>query len=98
MSCLIGGMTQADRPADKEVHEIIAKVRDEVEGKLGKFPNFVAESYRTQVVNGVNYFIRVHTGDDEKRLHIRVYKPIRGEPEFVCHLPDRKKTDSITYF
>lgn len=97
MSCLIGGMAN-DRPADSEVHEILGKIRGDVEEKLGKFPSFTAESYRTQVVNGVNYFIKVHTGDDDKRLHLRVYKPIRGEPEFVCHLPDRKKNDSISYF
>jgi len=97
MSCLIGGMG-SDRPADNDIHEILTKVRGQVEEKLGKFETFTAETYRTQVVNGVNYFIKVHTGDEDKRLHLRIYKPIRGDPEFVSHLPNRKKADSINYF
>lgn len=57
---LVGGLSEEVKDADDTVLEICEKVREEVETKLGKkFCEFKPLKYRTQLVNGVNYFIKV---------------------------------------
>ncbi|KAH8020336.1 hypothetical protein HPB51_000786 [Rhipicephalus microplus] len=56
----VGGLSQELKPADATVQEICDKVRSDVEKKLGQnFAEFTPVNYRTQVVNGTNYFVKV---------------------------------------
>ncbi|KAH9381004.1 hypothetical protein HPB48_008218 [Haemaphysalis longicornis] len=56
---MVGGLSEEVKDADDTVREICEKVREEVEAKLGKkFCEFTPLKYRTQLVNGVNYFIK----------------------------------------
>ena len=57
---MTGGITDVDEPATPEVHEIIQKVQGEVTGKMNsKADVFEAISFRTQLVAGRNYFVKV---------------------------------------
>lgn len=57
---LCGGLSEEVKDADDTVREICEKVRAEVEAKLEKcFPEFTPLKYRTQLVNGINYFVKV---------------------------------------
>ncbi len=50
-------------------------MRDDIHAKAGKeFPHLKAVSYKTQVVAGTNYFIKVDGGSEH--LHLRVHKPL----------------------
>ena len=67
--------------ADEEVKEIANSVKDQVEKKLGKtFETFDAVLYKTQVVAGKNYKIKVHVGG-QKFIHIKVHIPLPGKNE-----------------
>lgn len=55
-----GGITLEDKQATPEVQKIIAQVKEQVESELNEhFDIFEAVSYRTQVVAGTNFFVKV---------------------------------------
>ncbi|XP_066502011.1 cystatin-B-like [Hoplias malabaricus] len=100
MPMLCGGTTEA-KDANDEVQKICDEMKPHAEEKAGKkFDVFIAKSYKTQVVAGTNYFIKVHTGGDDC-LHLRVYKslPHAGE-KLELHSVQTTKTcnDPIEYF
>ncbi|XP_065906893.1 cystatin-B-like [Dysidea avara] len=71
----VGGRTP-EQPATAEIQELADKVRPQVEGQLGRSPSlYKAISYSTQVVAGMNYFIKIQIGDDE-HINIKVYKDL----------------------
>jgi len=52
--------------------------RSEIVAKLGSEPEqFLATHFKTQVVAGTNYFVRIHIGQD-KHIHVRIYKHFSG--------------------
>ena len=70
------------KDADEEVQSICDKMKSSVEQRLDKklSETFQAISYKTQVVAGTNYMIKVHIGGEE-HINITVYKtlPHAGE-------------------
>ena len=72
---MCGGFAGA-LPADDDVKALVAQVKADTEGKLGKtFPVFEAVSYQTQVVNGTNYKVKVKVGDNEF-VHIKFHRAL----------------------
>ncbi|XP_006039314.2 cystatin-A-like [Alligator sinensis] len=56
-----GGLSSAN-PATPEVQKIADQVKPQLERKENKtYPVFIAYKYKTQVVAGMNYFIKVST-------------------------------------
>ncbi|XP_075399458.1 cystatin-B-like [Tenrec ecaudatus] len=73
-----GGLS-ATKPATAEIQEIADKVRCEVEEKEHKkFPEFKAVEYKSQVVAGTNFFIKVHVGNDNF-VHLCVFRSLSDE-------------------
>ncbi|XP_075398351.1 cystatin-B-like [Tenrec ecaudatus] len=95
------GGTSATKPATAEIQEIADKVRCEVEAKENKrFPEFKAVEYKSQVVAGMNFFIKVHTGDDNF-MHLRVFQslPHENKPLTLSNYQTNKgKHDELTFF
>ncbi|XP_068122369.1 cystatin-B-like isoform X1 [Hyperolius riggenbachi] len=61
------------KPANQKVQNICNTFKEQVTQKSGlNFDTFQAVSYKTQVVQGTNYFIKVHVGGDQY-LHLRIY-------------------------
>uniref|UniRef100_A0A2I3GS45 Cystatin-B n=1 Tax=Nomascus leucogenys TaxID=61853 RepID=A0A2I3GS45_NOMLE len=76
-------------------------VRSQLEEKENKkFPVFKAVSFKSQVVAGTNYFIKVHVGDEDF-VHLRVFQPLPQENKPLTlsnYQTNKAKHDELTYF
>ncbi|XP_070568101.1 cystatin-B-like [Ptychodera flava] len=94
---MVGGM-KAPEPATAEVQELLDGIRKEVEEKAGSsFAAYEAKLYATQLVNGVNYFVKVHVGD-EKFVHIRFHKAFSGTVTLSNIQHSKVEADPLSYF
>ncbi|NXG17175.1 CYTB protein, partial [Grallaria varia] len=77
------------------------KVKSQLEEKEGKtFDVFTAVEFKTQVVAGTNYFIKVHVGNDEF-MHLRVFKSLPQESKPLTlhsYQGSKSKHDELAYF
>ena len=77
---LCGG-TGDENVATDEVQSLIDSVKAEIVSKIGSEPaQFKATHFKTQIVAGTNFFVRVMIGDD-KHIHVRIYKHFSGSVE-----------------
>ncbi|CAN9506293.1 unnamed protein product [Ophioblennius macclurei] len=78
MDIICGGFTET-RKADGETQQLCDAVKKHVEKRTGKnFSVFTAHSYRSQLVHGINFIIKVHVGGDEY-IHILVFMTLPTE-------------------
>nr|ACF35512.1 putative intracellular cystatin [Dermacentor variabilis] len=95
---LCGGLSEEVKDADDTVKEICEKVRADVEAKLNKsFSEFAPLKYRTQLVNGVNYFVKVRVGDGQ-HIHVRAHKAFQGEISFSAVQENKSLEDTLEHF
>ncbi|KAK3098316.1 hypothetical protein FSP39_018347 [Pinctada imbricata] len=94
------GGTSDVKSADEEIQSIVNQVKNAAEEKAGKkFDTFVAVQYKSQVVAGTNYFVKVNVGDSH--IHLRVFKPLphTGASAELSDLQKGKTVDDpIEYF
>ncbi|GAA6219433.1 cystatin-B-like [Lates japonicus] len=65
MPMMCGGLSEPAE-ANDEVQKIADGMKPHAEQKAGRnYHVFTAKTYRTQLVAGTNYFIKVHVGGDE---------------------------------
>uniref|UniRef100_A0A8C7WUH3 Cystatin-B n=1 Tax=Oryzias sinensis TaxID=183150 RepID=A0A8C7WUH3_9TELE len=87
--------------ADEDTQKICDQVSRNTGNKAGKrFDLFRAISYRSQVVAGTNYFIKVHVGGDDY-VHVRVlhkFSCYGGELEVSKIQLHKTLDDPIEYF
>jgi len=78
---MLCGGTGAEEVATPDIQALVEHVKDDLVAALGQIPATIqATHYKSQVVSGSNYFVRVHIGDD-KHVHIRIYKHFSGSVE-----------------
>ncbi|XP_049603880.1 cystatin-B-like [Syngnathus scovelli] len=81
----MGGFSDV-KDVDEDIQKICDNVKSQAEQKTGKtYKVFTGIIYRSQVVTGRNYLIKVHVGGDD-HVHILVYQalPYTGKgPELV---------------
>ncbi|XP_064413174.1 cystatin-B [Latimeria chalumnae] len=95
-----GGLANT-KPADPEVQAFCDQVKAAAEEKAGKtFEIFDAKRYKTQVVAGMNYFIKVHVGGEDY-VHLRVHKPLPHKSEAISLASiqtSKSEQDELSYF
>ncbi|XP_009573983.1 PREDICTED: cystatin-B, partial [Fulmarus glacialis] len=77
------------------------QVKPQLEEKEGKtFDVFTAVEFKTQVVAGTNYFIKVHVGNDEF-MHLRVFRSLPHENKPLSlhsYQSSKTKHDELAFF
>ena len=72
------GGTGDEQQAEADVQALVESVKEAVVSELGTPPQELrATHFKTQVVAGTNYFVRVHIGAG-KHVHLRIYKHFSG--------------------
>ncbi|XP_066472205.1 cystatin-B-like [Tiliqua scincoides] len=97
---LVGGTSEA-KPATPDIQELADLVKPQIEQKENKsYPTFKAVEYKTQVVAGTNYFIKVDVGQGEY-MHLRVLQPLphlKEQPSLSDYQTGKKESDPLNYF
>ncbi|KAK2528298.1 cystatin-B [Columba livia] len=98
---MLCGGASAVRAATPETQQIAEEVKPQLEEKEGKtFDVFTAVEFKTQVVAGTNYFIKVHVGNDEF-MHLRVFKSLPHENKPLSlhsYQSSKTKHDELAFF
>ncbi|RNA20226.1 cystatin-B-like [Brachionus plicatilis] len=95
----LGGIGH-EKPADQNVQHLVDQLSHEIQIKTGKrYPFLKAVSFKTQIVAGTNYFIKVQAGQDY--LHLRVFQPLpcySSTPQLASFELSKSSDDPIEYF
>lgn len=98
---MCGGLSLEAEVATEEVQTLIEKVLHVAQEKSGKkFAMFQAVSYKSQVVAGTNYFVKVNVGDGEF-VHLRIYQKLPcygGDAELSAMQHSMTEDQEIVYF
>ncbi|KAM9389866.1 leukocyte cysteine proteinase inhibitor 1-like [Phaethornis superciliosus] len=97
---MTGGLSDTE-PATPEIQQVVTEVRPQFESKANRSCGiFKAIVYRSQVVAGTNYFIKVQISDNEY-AHLRVFQSLPYEnqgPSLVSFQTGKTRDDPLTYF
>nr|AET79741.1 cysteine protease inhibitor [Acanthamoeba castellanii] len=92
-----GGLGNA-RPADDEVNLLVAGVKADLENKAGRtFADLKPVSYATQVVAGINYFVKIAVAEGEY-IHARIYRDLQRNVSVHSVQTGKSETDELEYF
>nr|P35478.1 RecName: Full=Stefin-C [Bos taurus] len=96
----LGGFSDT-QDATAEIQAIADQVKSQLEEKENKkFPVFKAVKFRSQVVAGMNYLIKVQVDEDDF-VHIRVFESLPHENKPVAltsYQTNKVRHDELTYF
>ncbi|XP_043930637.1 cystatin-B-like [Protopterus annectens] len=96
----ICGGTSEVKPATPEIQSLCDQIRAAAEEKAGrKFSDFKAVFFRSQCVQGANYFVKVADGDE--CVHVRIYKKLPcygGEISLDGIQTSKTHEDPLVYF
>eukprot|EP00762_Andalucia_godoyi_P005935 ANDGO_00072.mRNA.1 Cystatin-A3 len=95
----VGGTTAARAPVSED-HELVGKIRADLEApRDSKFSHFECLSVASQVVAGINYFFKILI-DAEKGecVHVRVYKDLQGNVKIAGIQEHKSREDELKYF
>ncbi|KAM6144463.1 cystatin-A-like [Phoenicopterus ruber ruber] len=95
-----GGLSETEA-ATPEIQHIVNEVKPQFESRENRtYGIFKAIVYKTQVVAGINYFIKVQVSDDNY-VHLRVFQSLPHEnqgPSLVSFQTGKTRDDPLTYF
>jgi hypothetical protein len=86
---VVGGLT-SEKVADEMVKNITAQIEEKIVQKIASQGRYTAlrniplepVSYKTQLVNGINYFVKVRVQVGKKKpvyYNVRIYKDFEGK-------------------
>ena len=93
----VGGHSD-EKTGSADAQGVADAVRSEIESQAGStFSEYTVKKFTTQVVNGLNYKLKIKTGDDQY-LHAKVYKPLPytgKQPELKEVQTGKSETDAL---
>nr|XP_056705210.1 cystatin-A-like [Euleptes europaea] len=97
---MLGGLTPT-KAATPEIQQLADEVKPQLEARENRsFPIFTAVEYRTQVVAGTNYFIKIDVGHGVY-VHVRIFEPLPcndTEVSLTSYQTGKKANDPLDYF
>ncbi|XP_005420648.1 cystatin-A [Geospiza fortis] len=97
---MAGGLSDT-KSATPEVQQLVNQVKPQFESRAGMNCDvFRATAYKTQVVAGTIYFIKVQVSDAEY-VHLKVFQSLPYEnlgPSLVSFQTGKTRDDPLTYF
>ncbi|XP_048396611.1 cystatin-B-like [Stegostoma tigrinum] len=101
MSRQLCGGVGSEKTATPDIQQIADSMKSKIEEKANKtFDVFVVKSYKTQIVSGTNYFMKIHVGGDDY-IHVRLYQDLpcrNSEREISAVQTNKLHTDELAYF
>eukprot|EP00667_Euglena_gracilis_P027747 EG_transcript_34656 len=103
---MLCGGAGAEQPANDEIRQLCLTVKDGVHaaarntGFAGDFTKYEPVSYKTQVVAGTNFFIKLAVTEDQF-LHARIFKPLPcngANPEVHSVQINKALADPVEHF
>ncbi|XP_059955683.1 cystatin-B [Mesoplodon densirostris] len=94
------GAPTPTQPATADIQAIADQVRSQLEEKEKKFPMFKAVEFKSQVVAGRVFFIKVQV-DEDSFVHIRVFESLPHENKplvLASYQTNKGRHDELTYF
>jgi cystatin-A/B len=92
-----GGLSNV-RPADEEINLIVQSVKPEIESKAGRtFADLKPVSYSTQIVAGMNYFVKL-ASPDGSFIHVRIFRDLQRNVSVHSIQTGKTETDELAYF
>ena len=88
------------KQADAESAAALAAVKAGIEAK-SPGASFEVHSYATQVVAGLNFFLKVKKTNADGTIsyaHVRVFRALSGDHSFHSAQPNKQESDPIEYF
>lgn len=96
-----GGLYPDARPVDATAREVVNSVKDDIVARLPADDAgtgiFEPISYKTQVVAGTNFFVKIKTAAD-RYIHARIYRHFSGSTSLSDVQTGKTLEDEITYF
>ena len=95
-----GGLGEA-QPANDDIQKLVNKVKPQLalHAPDHESKDLKAISFKSQVVAGTNYFIKVNAGD--QHLHLKIHEPLphtRNPPEIMSVQSGKTHQDEILFF
>ncbi|XP_046360713.2 cystatin-B-like [Haliotis rufescens] len=98
---MVGGAS-AVKPATREVQELCNKVREALQNQAGRtFGVYTAISFRSQMVAGTNYFVKVQVDENDEHFHLRIFVPLPStnfQPSLAAYQPGHTAASDLEYF
>jgi cystatin-A/B len=98
---MCGGVSQSTNPADQSIRDLLAECKPEFQTKTNlKLDRYDPICYKTQVVAGTNYFVKVEVSENVF-VHARIFKglPHQGSSVSIHSIQENKTLeDSLEYF
>ncbi|RNA31279.1 cystatin-B-like [Brachionus plicatilis] len=99
-SSFVCGGTGPEKDADESIQALVDKIAQNISEHSGKeYPHLKAIKYKSQIVAGINYFVKIDAGDEY--IHARIYEKLPcygGEVELHGIQDSKEKHDAIEYF
>jgi hypothetical protein len=100
-----GGITDDEKSATPEFQAMLLPIMPEVRLRITAMSNgpvdeyeIVPISYKSQVVAGVNYFVKFTTGgSNPEYFHARIFRDLKRNLKLVKVVGPKKEEDPITY-
>ncbi|XP_072354156.1 stefin-C-like [Scyliorhinus torazame] len=92
---MVGGFSQT-AAVTEEIQKLVQKLKADIVTNMGCTPKiFHAIAYRSQMVAGTNYLVKVVVGDGDDYIHVAIFEPLpfsATEPE-VTSVETMKRLD-----